>query len=201
MCIFTWVNFKWHFLKLWEKPRGRSEVLLGAACSCHTYCLVFCGVVVHYSIATRSIFDDPALLAAIAKRGNMAHEPRPRHVFLFGVIVYYLNAISRGQGEGFRIEPSFLQLGAEPTDLDQKRSIKVNVFPSAPLDLTVKTRIDELDRKREDMERGFFEQAPLCQLVYLVQIFRWLCLRSATPCVRLWMTSAEHRQQQCVLAA
>lgn len=99
-----------------------------------------------------SIFDDPALLAAIAKRGNMAHEPR-------------------GHGEGFRIEPSFLQLGAEPTDLDQKRSIKVNVFPSAPLDLTVKTRIDELDRKREDMERGFFEQAhaEMQALIDLVQ--------------------------------
>ena len=172
-------------------------MLLGAACSCHTYSSIFCGVVVHSSIDTRSIFDDPALLAAIAKRGNMAHDPRLRHAFLFGVIVYYLNDISRRHGEGFRIEPSFLQLGAEPTDLDQKRSIKVNVFPSAPLDLTVKTRIDELDRKREDMERGFFEQAPLCQIVYLVQIFRWLCFRSATPCVGLWMTVVEHRQQQC----
>ena len=43
----------------------------------------------------------------------------------------------------------------------EKLSVKVNVAQSVPLDLTVKASIDELESKRAESERRFYDQAAL----------------------------------------
>lgn len=84
-------------------------------------------------------FDDPALLKAMATPGSSARA----------------NSSKRPPA---RYSASFLNLHAAPEALPIKMSVKINVIPSAPLDLVVKHQIDVLESKRAETERGFFEQ-------------------------------------------
>jgi len=84
--------------------------------------------------------DDPALLKALAQPGSAMRASR------FDIPSVITSA-------------SFLNLQAEPDFVAEKLSVKVNVIPSAPLDLAIKTHIDSLESHRTEAERDFFEQA------------------------------------------
>ena len=53
---------------------------------------------------------------------------------------------------------SFLQSSRSATHADKKLSVKVKVFPSAPLDIAVKGYIDAVGRARTHLEQSFFEE-------------------------------------------
>lgn len=73
---------------------------------------------------------------------------------------------SRFDVSSVRTSASFLNLQAEPDVVAEKLSVKVNVIPSAPLDLAIKTHIDSLESQRTEAERDFFEQVTR-QLVFM----------------------------------
>jgi len=85
-------------------------------------------------------FDDPALMKALARAGSAS-------------------SVSRPHFPSVRNSASFLNLQAEPDVLAEKLSVRVNVIPSAPLDVVVKTHIDSIESHRTGAERDFFEQA------------------------------------------
>merc|ERR1712083_842646 len=54
---------------------------------------------------------------------------------------------------------SFLQASSFATHNDKKLSLKVKVYPSAPLDMAVEGYIDAVGRERGQLEQAFFDQA------------------------------------------